>query len=81
MPSAVIIINTDIGKESIVLNNLGNLKEVDFAYIVYGVYDIVAKVTAPDMDMLESVISDSIRKSEGVRSTLTLIISKNHHGG
>ena len=81
MTSAVIIINTDIGKESPVLEGLCNLKEVDFAYIVYGVYDIVAKVSAPDVELLESAIYDKIRKMEGVRSTLTLIISKDNRGG
>lgn len=81
MPSALIIINTDIGRESTVVESLDKMKEVDFAYIVYGVYDIVAKVTASDMDILESVISDKVRRIEGVRSTLTLVISGEHRGG
>ncbi|MFA5313204.1 MAG: Lrp/AsnC ligand binding domain-containing protein [Methanomassiliicoccales archaeon] len=79
--SAVIIINTDIGKEASVQNSLGDLKEVDFAYVVYGVYDIVAKVTAPDMDMLENLIYEKVRKIDGVRTTLTLIISGERRGG
>ncbi|MCE5296164.1 MAG: Lrp/AsnC ligand binding domain-containing protein [Euryarchaeota archaeon] len=81
MQSAVIIINTDIGMEASVQNVLGDLKEVDFAYVVYGVYDIVAKVTAPDMDILENLIYEKIRKIEGVRTTLTLIISGERRGG
>ncbi|MFA5312700.1 MAG: Lrp/AsnC ligand binding domain-containing protein [Methanomassiliicoccales archaeon] len=81
MQSAIVIINADIGKEASVHDSLGALKEVDFAYVVYGVYDIVAKVTSPDMDTLENLIYEKIRKIDGVRTTLTLIISGDRRGG
>ncbi|HSV42063.1 MAG TPA: Lrp/AsnC ligand binding domain-containing protein [Methanomassiliicoccales archaeon] len=81
MPEVIIIINTDVGKEGDVLKELTNIPEVESAYIVYGVYDLVAKVNTKDMDQLNLMISDRIRRIAGVRSTLTLVISKEHRKG
>jgi Lrp/AsnC family transcriptional regulator for asnA, asnC and gidA len=72
--SAIILINTDAGGEEEVFEKLKNYNEVTEAYIVYGVYDIVAKVEASDMDYLRNFVSSTIRKLPKVRSTLTMII-------
>jgi len=74
MPEAIVLINTDIGTEEEVLNMLGNIEGVTEAYIVYGVYDIVAKVQAPSTEALKEIISSRIRKIPKVRSTLTMIV-------
>jgi DNA-binding Lrp family transcriptional regulator len=42
--------------------------------VVYGVYDIVAKVEADSMEKLKEVVSWSIRRLEKVRSTLTMLV-------
>ncbi len=44
MPQAFVLINSEIGAEEEVLNALKNMENVKEAYIVYGVYDIVARV-------------------------------------
>ena len=44
------------------------------AYIVYGVYDIVAKVEAENMEKLKEIVSWNIRRLEKVRSTLTMLV-------
>lgn len=72
--SAIVLINTDAGGEEEVYERLKSMKEVSEAYIVYGVYDIVAKVDAQDMEALKNFISSTIRKLPKVRSTLTMII-------
>ncbi|RLG81370.1 MAG: Lrp/AsnC family transcriptional regulator [Thermoprotei archaeon] len=74
MPEAVVLINTDIGTEEEVLNTLGSIDGVVEAYIVYGVYDIVAKVQASTTEALKEIISSKIRKIPKVRSTLTMIV-------
>ena len=76
MPSAVIVINSEIGRESEVFEKLVGFSEVECAYIVFGVYDIVAKCNAVDMEALEELISERIRRVSSVRSTLTLIVSR-----
>jgi len=74
MPKAIVLINTDIGAEEEVLNQLSNLEGVKEAYIVYGVYDIVAKVEAETTEKLKEIVTSKIRKIPKVRSTLTMII-------
>ncbi len=74
MVEAIVLINTDIGAEEDVLKELGNIEGVLEAYIVYGVYDIVAKVTAPSTESLKEIISSKIRKIDKVRSTLTMVV-------
>ncbi|MEL9970434.1 MAG: Lrp/AsnC ligand binding domain-containing protein [Metallosphaera sp.] len=74
MVTAIVLINTDPGGEEEVYNKLRSMSEVNETYIVYGVYDIVAKLEAPDMDSLRNFISNNIRKLPKVRSTLTMII-------
>ncbi|EHP69501.1 transcriptional regulator [Metallosphaera yellowstonensis MK1] len=72
--TAIVLINTDPGGEEEVFNKLKQMNEVSETYIVYGVYDIVTKLDAPDMDTLRNFISNNIRKLPKVRSTLTMII-------
>jgi len=74
MAEAIVLINTDIGTEEEVLQTLANIGGVTEAYIVYGVYDIVAKVRADTTEALKEIISSKIRKIPKVRSTLTMII-------
>lgn len=40
----------------------------------YGVYDIIAKVEAEDMDKLKEAITWRMRRLDKVRSTLTMIV-------
>jgi len=52
MPLAFVLINAEIGSESEILKELRKMEHVKEAYLVYGVYDIVAKVEADTMDKL-----------------------------
>jgi len=75
MLMAYILINTEIGDEEKVYEALQNMEGVVEAHIVYGVYDIVAKIHAENTDELRNVV-ENIRKKAGLRSTLTLIVTK-----
>jgi DNA-binding Lrp family transcriptional regulator len=44
------------------------------SYVVYGVYDVVAKVEADSMDKLKEIVTWKIRRLDRVRSTLTMIV-------
>ncbi|MDM7275771.1 MAG: Lrp/AsnC ligand binding domain-containing protein [Thermoprotei archaeon] len=76
MAEAVVLINVDIGREEDVFNKLLELNEVKEVYIVYGVHDIVAVIESPDMDSMRVLITQKIRKIEGVKSTTTSIVIK-----
>lgn len=73
-PTAFVMINAEIGNETEVLNFLTNELKVDEAFVVYGVYDLVAKISADSMKELKDVVINKIRQAKGVRSTLTMVI-------
>jgi DNA-binding Lrp family transcriptional regulator len=74
MPMAFVLINTEIGSESEVLDDLKKIEAVKEAYMVYGVYDVVAKVAANTMDKLKEIVTWHVRRLDKVRSTLTMIV-------
>lgn len=74
MPTAFVLINTEIGSESDVLKELKKVEGVDESFAVYGVYDIVARVKADTMDKLKEIVTWRIRRLDKVRSTLTMIV-------
>jgi DNA-binding Lrp family transcriptional regulator len=74
VPAAFVLINAEIGSEDEVLKELRGMHNVKEAYVVYGVYDIVAKVEAETMDKLKEVVTWKVRRLSKVRSTLTMIV-------
>ncbi len=74
MPTAFVLINTEIGAEAEVLESLKDVEGIAEAYAVYGVYDIIAKVTAENMDKLKEIVTWHVRRLDKVRSTLTMIV-------
>ncbi|MEM4738986.1 MAG: Lrp/AsnC ligand binding domain-containing protein [Acidilobaceae archaeon] len=76
LSEAIVMVNVDIGKEDEVFNKLLELPEVMEIYMVYGVHDIIVILRAQDMDTMRSVITQKIRKINGVKSTVTSIVIK-----
>jgi len=74
MPMAFVLINAEIGSEEEVLKELQKVEGVVEAYVVYGVYDVVAKIKADTMDKLKDVVTWHVRRLNKVRSTLTMIV-------
>jgi DNA-binding Lrp family transcriptional regulator len=74
MPTAFVLINTEIGSEADVLKELKKVEGVDEAFAVYGVYDIIARVKADTMDKLKETVTWRVRRLDKVRSTLTMIV-------
>jgi len=74
VPIAFALINTEIGAEDEVLKELRKVDAVEEAYVVFGVYDIVAKIKANTMERLKEIVAGNIRRLDKVRSTLTMIV-------
>lgn len=74
LATAFVLINAEIGSESEVLKGLKDIGEVKEAYMVYGVYDIIARIQTETMQELKDIISWKIRRLDKVRSTLTMIV-------
>ena len=79
MPTSYILINSDLGTDESIISKLKGIlaDEKDVQYEiqgVYGVYDIVLKLTSDDIDILRSTITNKIRKITSVQSTLTMMV-------
>jgi DNA-binding Lrp family transcriptional regulator len=71
---AFVMIVAEIGKEGEVLSELKKIEQVKEASLVYGVYDIVAKVEAETWEKLKEAITSKIRRLNSVRSSLTTMV-------
>ena len=76
MTSAFLLINAETGSESEVLDELRKIDEVKESYMVYGVYDVVATVSADTMEKLKEIVTWKVRRLDKVRSTLTMIVTE-----
>jgi len=71
---AYVLITTEAGAVGSVIESLKKFENVSETYMVYGVYDIVAEVTAETMDKLKEIVTWNLRSLDKVRSTLTMIV-------
>ncbi len=78
MPIAFVLINTRLGAESEVVKKLLEIDGVEEAYTVYGVYDIVAKIVADDLDKLREIITWKIRRIDKILSTTTMVVMEGY---
>jgi DNA-binding Lrp family transcriptional regulator len=76
MPTAYVLLNTEIGSEKDVLKALKALDGVEEAYHLWGVYDIIVNVSAKNMDELKHLITKEIDGIGQINSKLTMITSE-----
>ena len=78
MPTAYVLLNSDLGSDSTIISEVKQiLQEEDVKYEVqgvYGVYDIVLKLSSDNAEKLRSIITNKIRKIGKVQSTLTMMV-------
>ena len=79
MPTSYILINSDLGTDESIITVIKEIldAEKDMKYEiqgVYGVYDIVVKLSSDNIDTLRSIITNKIRKVTSVQSTLTMMV-------
>ncbi|MCH8908288.1 MAG: Lrp/AsnC ligand binding domain-containing protein [Candidatus Heimdallarchaeota archaeon] len=73
MATAFIVINTDVAAEEEVMEKLKELPEVETVHLVYGIYDLIVKVRADNLDDLKKGVTGNLRGIEKIRSTMTMI--------
>jgi DNA-binding Lrp family transcriptional regulator len=76
LATAFVLINAEIGAETEVLKGLKDVNEVKEAHMVYGVYNIIARIETETTQELKDIISWKIRRLDKVRSTLTMIVTR-----
>jgi len=76
MPEAFVCINASPDSVEEVFIELKACKEVKEAFRVYGVYDIIARVSGESIEDLSNLIVTRIRRLHEVQSTLSMIMIK-----
>jgi DNA-binding Lrp family transcriptional regulator len=78
VPTAYVLLNSDLGTDESIINEVKQIlveEKVKFEVQgVYGVYDIVLKLSSDDAEKLRSIITNKIRKISKVQSTLTMMV-------
>ena len=86
LPTSYVLINSDLGKDVEIITKikkmLANQNDVKLEIQgVYGVYDIILKISANDSTRLRSIVTNDIRKIENVQSTLTMMVIEQQENG
>ncbi|PBO85879.1 MAG: transcriptional regulator [Thaumarchaeota archaeon] len=78
MPTAYVLLNSDLGSDESIIDEVKKiLVEEDVTYEiqgVYGVYDIVLKLSSNDAEKLRGIITNKVRKISKIQSTLTMMV-------
>lgn len=74
MPVAFVLINIEPGSEQELLKILRKTEDVEEAHFVYGVYDILVKISAESLEKVKEIVAQRIRRLDKVRSTLTMLV-------
>ena len=79
MPIAYVLINSDLGTDESIISKIKEIlndeKNIEFTTQgVYGIYDIVLKISSDNTDILRNIITYKIRKINSVQSTLTMMV-------
>lgn len=75
MVGAYILITTKSGAEKDVLVALKKISSIKNATILYGEYDILAKIMLKDITELNDYLLSNIRPIQGIEKTSTLIVA------
>lgn len=79
MEKAFVCIQCQSGKDKDIVHKLNSIPNVQ-SHGTLGVYDIVATVQSDSLDTMRKIISDQIRKINGITSTITLLQTEEDSG-
>jgi|TARA_B110000014_G_scaffold183068_1_gene132182 DNA-binding Lrp family transcriptional regulator len=79
LPISYVLINSNLGTDVEIITKIkammANQSDIKLDIQgVYGVYDIILKLTANDSKKLRSIVTNDIRKIQDVQSTLTMMV-------
>jgi DNA-binding Lrp family transcriptional regulator len=77
---AYVLFKVSSGSEREVCQKLIEFDEVLHADIIFGEYDVVAKVETPELSKLEEFVSLKVRNVPNVLVTSTMIVSREYKG-
>jgi len=79
MPTSYVLINSNLGTDVEIIAKIKEMladeKDIELELQgVYGVYDVIVKLSADDGAKLRSIVTNDIRKIQNVQSTLTMMV-------
>jgi DNA-binding Lrp family transcriptional regulator len=74
MVSAYVLIQTEVGKAAQVATEVSKLAGFVTAEAVTGVYDVIVRAEADDMDMLGKAVVSKVGLIDGITRTLTCTV-------
>jgi len=77
---AYVLFKVSSGTEREVAQKIIEFSEVMYADVVFGEYDVIARMTTADLEKLQDFVSDKVRTIPNVLVTSTMIISKEYKG-
>jgi DNA-binding Lrp family transcriptional regulator len=73
MPTAYVLLNCTLGTEQEVIEQLKQIESIKEVSGTFGLYDILAKLQATNIEDLRDGITQQIRNIDKVTGTLTLM--------
>ena len=70
---AFVLLNTELGQESKIIEALEGVGEITQIYSLYGIYDLIIEMEADTMDRVKEVVFNKVRRLDNVKSTITLL--------
>jgi len=76
MVKAYILLDAKPGFERTIVKELKELTQIEVINELYGEWDIIIRVAVDQMSDLDTLLSERIRKIEGVTLTSTMIVAE-----
>lgn len=76
MPKAYVLLKVTPGYERNIVKTLKGLPEIKDINELYGEWDIITKASVPRIEDLDSLLSEKMRKIEGIILTSTMIVAE-----
>ncbi len=75
MDKALVLLTLEPDTGSEVLEAIKKISGVIESHFLYGPYDAYVMIEAPDSGALQTIVIDTIRQIEGIRSTMTCFVA------
>ena len=75
MAEAYVLLKVTPGYERNIVQKLKDIPEIEIVNELYGEWDIITKASVERMADLDALLSDKMRKLEGVTLTSTMIVA------
>jgi DNA-binding Lrp family transcriptional regulator len=77
---AYVLFKVNSGTEREVCQKIVTFDEVVEADVIFGEYDVIAKISAPDLAALEDFLSQKLRNVPSIILTSTMLVGREYRG-